>query len=89
MVQADSPTVIILPQSIILSKNRMVGKSRREDVERLLLLMEALFAKKIHIRDLALSNMLSFIRQRVHASNMSDIAMVKIYSRAYSAQEIE
>ena len=50
--------------------------------------METLFANKIHIKDLAVPNMLTFIRQRIRPSNESDIAMVKIYSRPYSREEI-
>lgn len=51
--------------------------------------METLFASKIHIKDLAVANMLTFIRQTIRPSNMSDIAMIKIYSRPYSRREID
>lgn len=84
LVQAEAPTVIVLPQTVILSKDLILGRNKRADVERVLLLMETLFAKRVHIKDLAVSNILPFLRHSISPSNMSDIAMVKIYSRPYA-----
>jgi hypothetical protein len=51
--------------------------------------MEALFAKKKHIKNLAFSNIFSYMKHKVRPGNFSDLTMLKIYTTSYSASEID
>jgi hypothetical protein len=82
LVQADDKVVVFLPGCIVISKNILISNARN-DIEMTLLLMEALFNRKTHIKELALTNLLHFISHWVRPTNVSDINMLKIYSRTY------
>lgn len=85
MVGCEEHVITILPQTIVISKNMLLSRELgKEDLTSLLLLMESLFVKKFHIRDLSMPVVLTFFFSRLNSTPFSDIKLTSIYNRKYS-----
>ena len=61
----------------------MLGKDLDNDLKNMILMMESLFRKRYHIKDLTISNVALFLRARFSASPLIDLQLTSIYSRQY------
>ncbi len=85
LVPAQDNVVIVLPGTIILSRKALLSNTK-DDLLRVLVLIQGLFVKKLHIKDLALGNIIHFLTHWIKPSNVSDVNMLKIYSNKFSKQ---
>lgn len=60
----------------------------KEDLMTLLILMEGLFVKRWHIKDLSLSNVKMFLTSKLSPNPFSDLKLTSIYSKKYSHSEV-
>ena len=86
MVTSEDHVITVLPESIVISKNLMMKNEMETDLANTVLIMEALFSKRYHIKDLALSNVGMFLRGSSQKNPLTDLKLTSIYTRQYSHQ---